>query len=94
MLFSSLNKSIKTNIYIGDTTDGVVRLPIGRSRGSHEFPAALTQAAALTNQKYAVRSLCQRTDKDVVVIVISATYTVMAASLLAWGILMTTVWAF
>lgn len=39
-----------------------------------------------------VRSLCQRTDNDVVVM--SATYTVMAASLLAWGLLMATVWAF
>jgi Yip1-like protein len=39
-----------------------------------------------------VRSLCQRSDNDVVVM--SATYTVMAASLLAWGILMATVWAF
>ncbi len=39
-----------------------------------------------------VRSLCQRTDNDVVAM--SATYTVMAASLLAWGILMAMVWAF
>lgn len=39
-----------------------------------------------------VRSLCHRTDNDVVAM--SATYTVMAASLLAWGILMAMVWAF
>lgn len=39
-----------------------------------------------------VRSLCQRSDNDVVAM--SATYTVMAASLLAWGILMAMVWAF
>ncbi|MCA0914359.1 YIP1 family protein [Marinobacter nauticus] len=39
-----------------------------------------------------VRSLCQRTENDVVAM--SATYTVMAASLLAWGILMAMVWAF
>ena len=39
-----------------------------------------------------VRSLCQRTDNDVVAM--SATYTVMAASLTAWGILMAMVWAF
>ena len=38
------------------------------------------------------RSLCQRTENDVVAM--SATYTVMAASLLAWGILMAMVWAF
>jgi hypothetical protein len=39
-----------------------------------------------------VRSLCRRTDNDVVAM--SATYTVMAASLTAWGILMAMVWAF
>lgn len=39
-----------------------------------------------------IKSLCQRSDDDVVAM--SATYTVMAASLLAWGILMATVWAF
>lgn len=39
-----------------------------------------------------VRSLCHRSDNDVVTM--SATYTIMAASLLAWGILMATVWAF
>ena len=39
-----------------------------------------------------VRALCHRTDNDVVAM--SATYTVMAASLLAWGILMAMVWAF
>ena len=39
-----------------------------------------------------VRSLCHRPDNDVVAM--SATYTVMAASLLAWGILMAMVWAF
>ncbi len=38
-----------------------------------------------------VRSLCQRTDNDVVAM--SATYTVMAASLTAWGVLMAMVWA-
>lgn len=39
-----------------------------------------------------VRSLCHRTENDVVAM--SATYTVMAASLLAWGLLMAMVWAF
>lgn len=39
-----------------------------------------------------VRSLCRRTDNDVVAM--SATYTVMAASLTAWGVLMAMVWAF
>lgn len=39
-----------------------------------------------------VRSLCQRSDNDVVAM--SATYTVMAASLLAWGVLMAMVWGF
>lgn len=39
-----------------------------------------------------VRSLCHRSDNDVVTM--SATYTIMAASLLAWGILMAVVWAF
>lgn len=39
-----------------------------------------------------VRSLCQRYDNGVVAM--SATYTVMAASLLAWGILMAMVWGF
>lgn len=39
-----------------------------------------------------VRSLCHRTENDVVAM--SATYTVMAASLLAWGLLMAMVGAF
>ncbi|PXX93681.1 hypothetical protein DIT71_02455 [Marinobacter vulgaris] len=39
-----------------------------------------------------VRSLCQRSENDVVAM--SATYTIMAASVLAWGVLMATVWAF
>lgn len=39
-----------------------------------------------------VRAICHRADNDVVAM--SATYTVMAASLLAWGILMAMVWAF
>ncbi|MDF0749701.1 YIP1 family protein [Marinobacter sp. 71-i] len=39
-----------------------------------------------------IRSLCHRSDNDVVAM--SATYTVMAASLLAWGILMAMVWAY
>lgn len=39
-----------------------------------------------------VRSLCHRSDNDIVTM--SATYTIMAASLLAWGILMAMVWAF
>ncbi|MBW4934312.1 Yip1 family protein [Marinobacter sp. F4206] len=39
-----------------------------------------------------VRAICHRTDNDVVAM--SATYTVMAASLLAWGVLMAMVWAF
>ncbi|PHR94750.1 MAG: hypothetical protein COA80_12195 [Leeuwenhoekiella sp.] len=39
-----------------------------------------------------IKSLCQRSDDDVVAM--SATYTVMAASLLAWGVLMAVVWAY
>lgn len=39
-----------------------------------------------------IRALCQRTDNDVVAM--SASYTIMAASLLAWGVLMAMVWAF
>ncbi|PSF07193.1 hypothetical protein C7H09_10380 [Marinobacter fuscus] len=39
-----------------------------------------------------IRSLCKRTQNDV--LAMSATYTVMAASLLAWGLLMAMVWAF
>jgi len=39
-----------------------------------------------------IKSLCHRSDDDVVAM--SATYTVMAASLLAWGILMAVVWAY
>jgi len=39
-----------------------------------------------------IRALCQRTDNDVVAM--SVSYTVMAASLLAWGVLMAMVWAF
>ncbi|WP_426375912.1 YIP1 family protein [Marinobacter sp. VGCF2001] len=39
-----------------------------------------------------VRALCQRSQNDV--LAMSATYTVMAASLLAWGVLMAMVWAF
>ncbi|WP_404364761.1 Yip1 family protein [Marinobacter sp.] len=39
-----------------------------------------------------IRSMCHRTDDDVVAM--SATYTIMAASLLAWGLLMAIVWAF
>ena len=52
--------------------------------------AAMFLSCALIYQ--GVRSLCQRTDNDVVAM--SATYTVMAASLTAWGILMAMVWAF
>jgi len=39
-----------------------------------------------------IRALCHRTPGDVVAM--SASYTVMAASLLAWGLLMAMVWAF
>ncbi len=39
-----------------------------------------------------IRAMCRRTDNDVVAM--SASYTVMAASLLAWGVLMAMVWAF
>jgi len=39
-----------------------------------------------------VRSLCHRSQNDV--LTMSATYTVMAASLLAWGVLMAMIWAF
>ena len=52
--------------------------------------AALFLSCALVYQ--GVRSFCERSDNDVVVM--SATYTVMAASLMAWGVLMAMVWAF
>jgi len=52
--------------------------------------AGLFLSCALVYQ--GVRSLCGRTDNDVEVM--SATYTVMAASLLAWGVLMAMVWGF
>ncbi len=52
--------------------------------------AGLFLSCALVYQ--GVRSLCERSDNDVVAM--SATYTVIAASLLAWGILMAMVWAF
>jgi len=39
-----------------------------------------------------LRSVCGRTPDDV--LTMSATYTVMAASLLAWSLLMAMVWAF
>ena len=52
--------------------------------------AALFLSCALVYQ--GVRSFCERSDNDVVVM--SATYTVMSASLLAWGVLMAMVWAF
>ncbi|PTB95196.1 hypothetical protein [Marinobacter sp. UBA2678] len=52
--------------------------------------AALFLSCALVYQ--GVRSFCERSDNDVVVM--SATYTVMASSLLAWGVLMAMVWAF
>src|SRR5690554_6563118 len=52
--------------------------------------AGLFLSCALVYQ--GVRSLCHRGDNDVVTM--SATYTIMAASVLAWGILMALVWAF
>jgi len=52
--------------------------------------AGLFVSCALVYQ--GVRSLCHLSDNDVVAM--SATYTVMAASLLAWGVLMGMVWAF
>lgn len=52
--------------------------------------AGLFFSCALVYQ--GLRSLCERTDNDVEVM--SATYTIMAASLLAWGLLMAVVWAF
>jgi hypothetical protein len=52
--------------------------------------AGLFFSCALVYQ--GLRSLSERTDNDVVVM--SATYTIMAASLLAWGLLMAMVWAF
>jgi len=41
---------------------------------------------------HGLQGLCQRGDDDVVAM--SATYTVMAAGVLAWGMLMAIVWAF
>ncbi|WP_336365951.1 Yip1 family protein [Marinobacter sp. C2H3] len=52
--------------------------------------AGLFLSCALVYQ--GVRSMTRRSQNDVVAM--SATYTVMAASLLAWGILMAMVWAF
>ncbi|PHQ15775.1 Yip1 family protein [Marinobacter profundi] len=52
--------------------------------------AALVLSCTLVYQ--GLRALCERSDNDVVAM--SATYTVMAASLLAWGVLMAMVWAF
>ncbi|RBP33529.1 uncharacterized protein DUF1282 [Marinobacter pelagius] len=52
--------------------------------------AGLFLSCALVYQ--GLRSICERKDNDVEMM--SATYTVMAASLLAWGVLMAMVWAF
>ncbi|MFC4259281.1 Yip1 family protein [Marinobacter lacisalsi] len=52
--------------------------------------AGLFLSCALVYQ--GVRFLCNRTDNDVEAM--AATYTVMAASVLAWGVLMAIVWAF
>ncbi|MCL7943487.1 YIP1 family protein [Marinobacter sp. ATCH36] len=52
--------------------------------------AGLFLSCALVYQ--GVRSLCHLSENDVVAM--SATYTVMAASVLAWGVLMGVVWAF
>ncbi|KPQ03190.1 Yip1 family protein [Marinobacter sp. HL-58] len=52
--------------------------------------AGLFLSCALVYQ--GVRSLCHLSDNDVVAM--SATYTIMAASVLAWGVLMGLVWAF
>lgn len=52
--------------------------------------AGLALSCALVYQ--GVRFLCHRTDRDVEAM--SATYTIMAASVLAWGVLMAMVWAF
>ncbi len=52
--------------------------------------AGLFLSCALVYQ--GLRSICERRDNDIEVM--SATYTIMAAALLAWGLLMATVWAF
>ncbi|WP_416138503.1 YIP1 family protein [Halomonas sp. HK25] len=41
---------------------------------------------------HGLQALCRRTDEDVVTM--SATYTIMAAGVLAWGLLMAIVWAY
>jgi hypothetical protein len=52
--------------------------------------AGLFLSCALVYQ--GVRSLCELGENDVVAM--SATYTIMAASMLAWGVLMGLIWAF
>jgi len=52
--------------------------------------AAMVLSCTLVYQ--GLRSLCHRSPDDV--LTMSVTYTVMAASLLAWGLLMAMVWAF
>jgi hypothetical protein len=52
--------------------------------------AGLFLSCALVYQ--GVRSLCELGQNDVVAM--SATYTIMAASMLAWGVLMGLIWAF
>lgn len=52
--------------------------------------AGLFLSCALVYQ--GLRSICDRQDNDVEVM--SATYTIMAAAVLAWGLLMAMVWAF
>ncbi|HDZ38375.1 MAG TPA: DUF1282 domain-containing protein [Marinobacter sp.] len=52
--------------------------------------AAMALSCTLVYQ--GLRSLCHRSPDDV--LAMSVTYTVMAASLLAWGVLMAMVWAF
>ncbi|NWN90997.1 DUF1282 family protein [Marinobacter adhaerens] len=52
--------------------------------------AAMVLSCTLVYQ--GLRALCHRSPNDV--LTMSATYTVMAASLLAWGVLMAMVWAF
>jgi hypothetical protein len=41
---------------------------------------------------HGLQALCRRTDEDIVTM--SATYTIMAAGVLAWGLLMAIVWAY
>lgn len=78
----------------------IAPMPLWLSSLALLVPAVMVSVAAVfaglflscTLVYQGLRSICERTDNDIEMM--SATYTIMAASLLAWGLLMAMVWAF